>query len=264
MCASRHLAIFALLAAGAPASAQELKPEQITLLEQARDAALQYSASLPDFVCTEVVRRTHDPRGNGTWQKLDTLTVKLSYFGHKEEYKLMEIDGKPTRLEYGSVVGAVSAGEFGTRLYSIFDSRSDGDFRWKGWSTLRERRVAHFSYRIHLKNSTYWLLYRSSQAERNAVIVAYHGDVYVDRETHMVLRLTLWAEIPPGFPINRNESSVDYDFADVGGKRYLLPSRAYSRAKNWSYEAENNVEFRGYHKFHTESTLTFDAPPEQE
>jgi len=36
MCASRHLAIFALLSAGAPASAQQLKPEQSTLLEQAR------------------------------------------------------------------------------------------------------------------------------------------------------------------------------------------------------------------------------------
>jgi hypothetical protein len=264
MCASRHLAIFALLAAGAPASAQQLKPEQSTLLEQAREAALQYSASLPDFLCTEVVRRTHDPQGSGTWQNLDTLTVKLSYFGHKEEYKLMEIDGKPTRLEYGSVVGAVSAGEFGTRLYSVFDPRSHGDFRWKGWDKLRERRVARFSYRIARENSAYWLLYRPPLAPRNAIIVPYHGDVYVDAETHMVLRLTLRAEIPSGFPIDGNESSVDYDFAEVAGKPYLLPSYASSRAKSGKYVAENKVEFREYRKFHTESTLTFDPPPEQE
>jgi hypothetical protein len=261
--ARKHLAIFALLAVGAPATAQQLAPEQASLLEQAREAALQYSASLPDFLCTEVVRRTHDPRGNGRWQDLDTLTVTLSYFGHREDYKLTEIDGEPTSLDYELVAGAWSAGEFGTRLYSLFDPRSQGDFRWKGWSTLRERRVARFSYRIGRENSNYRLVYGSELAEPNAIIVAYHGDVYVDEETHMALRLTLRAEIPHGFPINANDSAVDYEFAEVGGKRYLLPSHARSMAKSGKYAAENNVEFREYRKFHAEATLTFDPPPEK-
>jgi hypothetical protein len=243
--------------------AQRLEPEQARLLEQAREAALQYSASLPDFLCTEVVRRTHDPRGNGWWQDLDTLTVKLSYFGHREDYKLIEVDGKPTLLDYELVAGGWSAGEFGTRLYSLFDPRSQGDFRWKGWSTLRERRVARFSYRIARENSNYRLVYGSELAEPNEIIVAYHGDVYVDEETHLALRLTLRAEITPGFPINRNESSVDYEFAEVGGKRYLLPSLARSVAKSGKYAAENNVEFRDYRKFQAEATLTFDPPPEK-
>ena len=258
-----HLAIFALLAAGLPAIAQQLEPEQASLLEQAREAAIEYSNSLPDFLCTEVVRRTHDPRGNGRWQDLDTLTVKLSYFGHREDYKLMEIDGKPTSLDYELVVGAWSAGEFGTRLHSLFDPRSQGDFRWKGWTTLRGRRVARFSYRIARENSSYELVYGSEPAERNATIVAYHGDVYVDEETHLALRLTLRTEIPHGFPIHANESSVDYEFAEVGGRRYLLPSQAYSMAKSGKYAAENNVEFRGYRKFQAEATLTFDPPPEK-
>ena len=37
-----------------------------------------------------------DPQGNGRWRPLDTLTVKLSYSDHKEDYKLMLINGKPT------------------------------------------------------------------------------------------------------------------------------------------------------------------------
>jgi hypothetical protein len=121
MSARKYLAIVALLAAGAPATAQQLEPEQARLLEQAREAALRYSDSLPDFLCTEVVRRTQDAHGNGRWRDLDTLTVKLSYFGHREDYKLMEVDGKPTLLEYELVAGAVSTGEFGTRLYAVFD-----------------------------------------------------------------------------------------------------------------------------------------------
>jgi hypothetical protein len=263
MAARQHLAILALLATSAPAAAQQLEPTQASLLGHAREAALQYSASLPDFLCTEIVRRTHDPQGNGRWRDLDTLTVKLSYFGHKENYKLMEIDGQPTRLEYELVAGAVSTGEFGTRLYSVFDPRSHGDFRWKGWSTLRERRVGRFSYRIARENSNYRLGYGSELAEQNAIIVAYRGDVYVDEETHLALRLTLRAEIPHGFPIDGHDSSMDYEFAEVGGKRYLLPSHARSRAKSGKYVAENNVEFREYRKFQAESTLTFGPPPEK-
>jgi hypothetical protein len=56
---------------------------------------------------------------------------------------------------------------------------------------------------------------------------------------------------------------VDYEFAAVGGKQFLLPSRATSRAKNGSYVAENIVESRDYRKFQAEATLTFDPPPEK-
>src|ERR1039458_9089102 len=167
MSARKYLAIVALLAAGAPATAQQLEPEQASLLEQAREAALRYSNSLPDFLCTEVVRRIH-AQGHSGWRDLDTLTVKLSYFGHREDYKLMEIDGKPTLLEYEFVAGAVSTGEFGTRLYSVFDPRSHGDFRWKGWSTLRERRVARFSYRIARESSSYRLPERPGRGEQKS------------------------------------------------------------------------------------------------
>jgi hypothetical protein len=188
----------------------------------------------------------------------DTLTVKLSYFGHREDYKLIEIDGKPTSLEYEFVAGAVSTGEFGTRLSSVFGPGSHADFRWKGWATLRGRRAARYSYRIARENSSYRLAYSSS-----VITVAYHGDVYVDEETHLALRLTLRAEIPHGFPINFNESSVDYEFAEVGGKRYLLPSHASSSAIHGTYVAENSVEFREYRKFQAESSVTFDPTPEK-
>jgi hypothetical protein len=87
--------------------------------------------------------------------------------------------------------------------------------------------------------------------------------VYVDEETHLALRLTLRAEIPHGFPINANDSSVDYEFAEVGGKRYLLPSHARSMTKSGRYAAENNVEFREYRKFQAEASITFDPPPEK-
>jgi|ERR1035437_991365 hypothetical protein len=264
MPAPAHLALFALLAAGAPAVAQQLEPEQATLLEKAREEAIRYSASLPDFLCTEVVRRTVDPLGNGRWRSMDKLTVKLSYFDHKEDYKLMEINGKPTLMEYLSAGGTLSTGEFGTRLYSVFDWRSHGDFGWKGWNTLRKRRVARFSYRVAREYSIFQIQYGPIPGGPNTIIVAYHGEVYVDDETHMVLRLTQQAEIPQGFPINVNESTVDYEFAAVAGKQYLLPTHAYVKTRSGKYLAENNVEFREYRKFQSEANITFAPPPDKQ
>ena len=55
-------------------------------------------------------------------------------------------------------------------------------------------------------------------------MVPYHGEVFVDEQTHMVLRMTQQGEIPAGFPITFSESIVDYEFAEVGGKPYLLPT----------------------------------------
>ena len=263
MSAPQHLAIFALLAAVAPGLAQQLEPEQASLLEQARETALQYSDSLPNFLCTETVRRAQDPLGMRRGTSRDSLTVKLSYFEHKENYKLLEIDGAPTSLQYESVAGAVSTGEFGTRLYMLFHPASQGDFRWKGWTTLRKRRAARFSYRIALEHSNYVIRHGTPQEGSKEIVVPYHGEVYVDEETHMALRVTLQAEIPHGFPINGIDSTVDYEFAALGGNRYLLPSHAYVKSTKGTLVAENYVEFREYRKFQADATIRFDPPPEQ-
>ena len=263
MRAPAHLALFALLAAAASVSAQELDPDQSELLEKARGAAIRYSDSLPDFICTEVVHRSQDPMGNGRWRIMDTLTVKLSYSGHREDYKLMLINGKPTLLEYMFVGGSLSTGEFGTRLFSVFDPRSQAEFRWKGWTTLRKRRVARFSYRIVREHSIYKIQYGNAPVGPNVIIVPYHGEVFVDDETHMVLRLTQQAEIPQGFPISANESTVDYEFAAVGARQFLLPTHALVKTRSGRYAAENNVDFREYRKFQTETNITFDPPPDK-
>jgi hypothetical protein len=157
----------------------------------------------------------------------------------------------------------VSAGEFGTRLYSVFDPRSRAEFHWKGWSTLRKRRVARFSFHVARENSIYRIQYGTASTGPMVIVVAYRGEAYVDEKTHMTLRLTEEAEIPLGFPINTNDSTVDYEFASVGGKQYLLPSQAYVKTRSGRFVAENNLEFREYRKFEAEANITFDPPAEK-
>ena len=257
-----HLVLIALVAGGIPLAAQEsaLEPEQARLLEKAREVALHYEVSLPDFLCTQVVSRWQGRAGSGRTRLRDRLTVKLSYVEHREDYKLMEINGQPTLLEYLYVGGALSTGEFGTRLNAIFHPGSHGEFRWKGWTRVRNRRVARFAFRIAQEHSTYRVQVGDVPAGPYSIIVSYHGEVFVDADTHMVLRLTEAAEIPRGFPMNSNESTVDYDFAEVGGKPYLLPTQATAKTRKGNLLAENHIEFREYRKFQSETTIRYASP----
>ena len=244
-------------------AAPPLAPEQAELLAQARHAALAYSESLPDFICTQVVRRTEYPRGDNRGRMLDTLTIKLTYFEHHEEYKLMLINGRATVLDYFNTGGALSTGEFGSRLLAVFHSRSAAEFAWKGPAKLRKRKVAVFTYHVPKETSSFRLQFGQVPVGPNNIVAAYHGEVFVDEETHMVLRLTQQAEIPAGFPISANASEIDYDYAPVGGKPFLLPVRAHVTTRSGNYKAENDVDFKEYRKFNTEATITFGAEDEK-
>src|ERR1017187_2296700 len=79
--------------------------EQAEIIGDAREDALNYSKSLPNFLTTQVVRRYqagapgsryNRSSSEPSWVPLDTLTLRLSYFDQKEEYKLIMHGNSPT------------------------------------------------------------------------------------------------------------------------------------------------------------------------
>src|SRR5215471_15370143 len=63
-----------------PAAAQRpSREEQRRTLDAARQIALHYSGTLPDFICTEMVQRANVLAGARSATK-DRLTIQLSYF----------------------------------------------------------------------------------------------------------------------------------------------------------------------------------------
>jgi hypothetical protein len=238
----------------APPALEDLRR---TLVET-RKLALGYTETLPDFICTENVRRYLDPKGAGSWKETDTLTVKLSYYQQKEDYQLLLVNGRQAAKSYESAGGAISKGEFGSMLLEIFDPATAAVFRWDHWTTLRKRRAIVFSYRIGAAKSHYKIVF-DGNGERLTVVAGQHGLVYVDPETNMVLRLTRDADnLPASFPIQRASALLDYDFTDVGGKPFLLPLRAEIRMLSPSGQNRNVVEFLGYRKFSGESSISFE------
>ena len=227
------------------------------VIEDAREYASSYSKRLPDFICTQVTRRYEDPAGLEFWQRADVLTARLSFFEQKEDYKLMLVNGVYTEMPYTAVGGSTSTGEFGSMMRDIFDNESETTFTWERWATLRGRRMHVFSYRVAQPRSKWVLEYE----KRDRCTPGYHGLIFVDRDTGVVTRITLETEdVPPSFPIFQATTLLDYDYAKIADREYMLPLRAVMRMRMAKMLYKNEVEFRLYRKFAAEATIKFETP----
>jgi hypothetical protein len=230
--------------------------EAAALIERSRQKALEYATSLPDFICSEVIRRYDAPAEGvriGSWALTDTLTVKLGYSQKTEVHKLELINGKASDRKFEDLGGATSSGEFGGILRTIFDPASLAAFDWESAKTVRKHRVAIYQYAVSAANSPYYLQYRNRKA-----IVGLHGTVAVDTETGEAMELTYIAyDIPKRLDLQYSASSVEYDLASVGGRSYLLPARSETEIHSSELWARNKMEFRDYRRFSADSAIDF-------
>jgi hypothetical protein len=245
-------------------SPPEPTPDELrSVIEAARRRALAYTASLPDFICTETVRRYEwSFRG---WTPKDTLTLQLTYFEHAEKYKLTLVNGHETKRTYDQVSGAWSRGEFGSMLLDVFAPASMAAFEWSNWTTLRHRPAYVLSFKIDATNSRYSLTAERYDRSVVTAIVGEHGRVYIDRETKDAIRLDIQADsIPKNLPMTAATRTLDYGPAEVGGRSFLLPLHAEVRMEPRDYHStRNQVEFTGYRKFTGESSISFGDAEEE-
>jgi hypothetical protein len=240
--------------------------EQAAILDEVRQYALSYSKNLPDFICTQVTRRYAAPApgtkygGNSesqpSWQSLDTLQIRLSYFEQKEDYKLIMVNNTMTKQDYKTVGGATSTGDFGSMMREVFEPATEAHFEWDHWGTLRGRRVMAFVYQVAQSRSQWHVNYD----RRLDIVPAYSGLVEVDKTTHEVMRITLKADnIPATFPVKQADTVLDYDYQEISGHTFLLPLKAQVIMAADDYMTRNDEEFRLYRKYSASSDITFDA-----
>jgi hypothetical protein len=250
----RKAAPLPLADAPAPAPSAE---ERGHTIEQARSIAMHYTAALPDFVCTQTVRRYSTPQKSAAWKSHDVLLWEVGFSGRREQYKLLSINGQPTRRN--EVRGATSSGEFGSTLEMIYKPESATKFEWERWATLRGRAAYVFSYAIDQPHSGYSLNDLHVVLKSRRIIVALRGLVYIDRDSHQTLRFTTEAVgVPSGFAIAESRSAVDYGTAKVGEQEYFLPRRSDLAMVSGGILHRNVIEFRDYRKFSSDATLTFE------
>src|ERR1051326_2252605 len=243
--------------------------EQAEIIREVREYALNYTKSLPNFLCTQVTRRKaaaepgtrYAMRGatEPSFQTIDTLTIRLSYFEHKEDYKLILVNNSPTTQGYQSFGGATSTGEFGSLTLGIFEPSTKTHFEWDHWGTLRGKLVMVFRYAVDQSHSQWAIDYQ----RREHIFPAYSGLLYVDKDLHVLMRVTLNAEnIPPTFPVHVARTTLDYDYQDISGHEFLLPLKAQVDMSADGILTRNETEFRLSRRYSAESEIKYDITPD--
>jgi hypothetical protein len=230
------------------------------LIRKAAEAALQFTETLPNYVCQEAVSRYESNSRPASFHVLDVVSTDVVYENGKEDYRNITINGRPANKSVEET-GAWSTGEFGTLLIDLFSPATAADFRPNG-----EDRIAGITAKLYTldvkRENSHWILHFGSQTYQPA----YSGTIWIDPRTARVLRIELEARgLPSGFPTDHVESAVDYQYVRLGGTQdYLLPVHAetLSCQRGTSFCSKNNIDFRNYHKYTGESSIQFgDAVP---
>ena len=243
--------------------------EQAAIIDDVREYALNYSNTLPDFICTQVTRRYGAPvpgtkyggpaDGSPRWQALDTLQIRLSYFEKKEKYTVVLMNNAVVNQDYDKVGGSKAFGEFGSMMREIFEPSTEARFEWDHWGTLRGKRVMAFRYHVRLDRSHFQIAVEEGKLH---ITTAYHGLIEVEPDTHAVVRIVQEAEdIPSNFPMKETSDVLDYDYQELSGHTFLLPLKSEVVMKTMNDVQKLDEEFRLYRKYSADSEISFDAVP---
>lgn len=233
-------------------------PQQARLLEQVREHALEYTDRLPNFICVQITKRMVDPDGKGYWYTQDVIQVRLAYNERRENYQVVTINDQVTDRSYDSLGGATSTGEFGTLLHNLFLPETEARFTWVGPATFRGRPVYEYDYSVAQQRSRWHVTWQ----KQLTIIPAFRGRIAVDAEKQQVLRLSMEAEdIPPNFPINAASTALEYDYATIAGRSFLLPARAEVEMREGRVTMRNEIQFRQYRRFTADTKLVFEETP---
>ena len=233
--------------------------ERTRLLEQVRRNALEYTNGLPNFICVQVTKRMVELDGRGYWVTQDVIQSRLTYYERRESYKLVTINAQLTNRSYESLGGAISTGEFGSLLHNLFLPETQTHFAWVGPASLRGRPVYEYDYSV-AKDRSHWHITWNNE---RTIIPPYRGRVTVDAERHQVLRLSIEAEeFPADFPIRAASTTLDYDYATIAGRSFLLPVLAVMEMNEGRIATRNEIQFRQYRRYTADTKIDFkDIPP---
>ena len=245
-----------------PQSAQLPDAKEVAeILAKAREANLAAVEQMPDFVVKQLIQRSAAYAGTNNFRNQDRLVVAVSYRAEgKEEYKVLSLNGvvqdnQQNRGTYEQTGGTTSTGEFVTVLAKIFKAESETKFEIADTDLIRNRKTVVFYYSIERDKAKQLIV--SSGAFTDSTITGMKGKIWIDRENFRVLKIESEAtEIPESFPIRSARRVIDYDWVEISGERFLLPSlsdvRLTIREGKLIFETKNVIRFKEYQKYGSE------------
>jgi hypothetical protein len=246
-------------ASARPTGSQPILPQEDPLIGKVREAAYNFTSSLPNFFCQQITTRFGSPNPRQGWDTLDVVTADVQYLNGQESYKNIKATGKNMVQSMDQLEGTRSSGEFSSMLQDLLSPSTGAAFRRSGTDSIHGRTAIVFKLDIPRERS-HWRIESPSQLYYPAI----RGSIWVDRETSRVLRIEMEAaNLPRLFPFDTVEAATDYDFIRLAAaeQEFLLPADAevLNCERGSTACSRNRIEFHNYRKFDSETSITFDA-----
>ena len=236
-------------------AARPITPKADALIGRTRDWAHTFTNGLPNYICEQLTTRYMEASRSAGWQAQDLVGAKVVYEDGHESYKDITVDGRKTNKSMLQIGGATSTGEFASVLQSLFAVGSGAEFKFYRSESIGETPAAVYDFKVPLQLSD-WTITIGGQSLRPA----YSGSVWIDKKSAQVRRIEMQADnIPQDFPSDSVQSAVDYDVVPLGTAQFLLPVHAenLSCQRGSPLCSKNAIDFRNYHKYSGDSTITF-------
>jgi len=223
------------------------------MIAEARASSEKFNADLPNYIADQATKRYYSNTWPASWKILDEVTAEVAYVDGKEDYRKVMIDGQPSAAPIQRT-GSWSTGEFGTTLENLMSVTTRAAFRRRGDDRIAGRPAAVYNYTVDQSNS-HWVIVSPDDRRYSP---PYEGAIWVDKETHRVLRLEMrTTSMPADFPYSKAESTLEYAFARIDQKSHLLPALSENLAcmRGSGTCTRNVITFRNYRKFTAESQV---------
>ena len=236
------------------AETESLSTDAIIL--EARSAADTFTADLPNFLVKQVTTRYAGSADAGNWRQLDVVTADLVCVDGKEDYRNIQVNGRPTDRPIEST-GSWSTGEWVVTLQDILSPATDAGFTKRRMEQVGGRPAFVFDFAVSEDNS-HWVLVSPSGRQYR---VAFKGSLWIDKDSLRVLRIEQrTTSMPRGCPYESALSTVEYGYVNILGKNALLPvsSENVGCMSGGGSCSRNVISFQNYRKFTAESDIKFD------
>ncbi|MGB7267495.1 MAG: hypothetical protein WBC92_18405 [Terracidiphilus sp.] len=202
-----------------------------------------------------------------------TTSVMVTYRDGIEVHDTQEGKGKK---EDRPPNGLTTSGEFGPILAVVVGDAMRSVVTWARWEQGTSDPVAVFRYAVPEDQSNYSVGIPNGTKIEN-IYPAYHGEIAIDPATGAILRLSVMAELAPPHEALQTAMLVEYALVEIGDKTYNCPvhgvafskipvvNTAQKESQTVTMQTQlNDVVFRQYHLFRTESRIVMDGGSKSE
>ena len=229
-------------------------------INDVRKKALQFTDDLPDFICQQITRRYKDLLGGNQWQSQDIVESELSYNQRQENYSNIKINGISSTKHFDSLGNAISIGEFGSILRSLFIPETHAKFWKEREGQFRGVQTIVIGFSVPRESSAWTLSVKNTYSLK----VGYQGRIWVDARNRSILKISQHTlQLPRNFPILYSETTTEYGYRDIAGlenQSFFLPIAAevVIRENQSRLSSRNLIEFREFKRFAADVKLKAD------